>query len=89
MGMSLQFNGFLFNMSFPIDGSTSENVYGKGELNDNLSGYSLNVGYEFKLLDVFMFTHWSGFQPGLINIPICIMTKLLLESHGLIFYMKR
>lgn len=47
IGLSFQFNRYLLNMSFPIDGTVGENSYGKGDLTDNLSGISMNAGYEF------------------------------------------
>lgn len=47
IGFSFQINKIFLNMGVPIDGSPGENSYGKGDLTDNLSGFSMNVGYEF------------------------------------------
>lgn len=56
IGFSFQYNKFLLNMCVPIDGSTGENSYGRGDLTENLSGFSMNAGYEFGLYkDIYIY----------------------------------
>lgn len=62
LGFSFQFNRVLLNFGFPIDGSVGESSYGKGELTENLSGVSMNAGYEFKLSDYFYVYPLVGFS---------------------------